>query len=271
MTLRLPADGGPLPLHRGAAVHVLDDQAIQELAEHIGRASRVTILTGAGVSAASGVPTFRGAQGLWRGVRAEDLATPDAFARNPALVWEWYAGRREAVGRCDPNEAHHVIARWSEREGCRVVTQNVDDLHLRAGTRALIRLHGSLWELLCTKRCAYGRWRNEDVPFLEMPPRCPGCNAVARPGVVWFGESLDPRHVRAAEDAAARCDVFITVGTSSIVYPAAGLVHHARGHHAYTVEVNPEATPSTGVVDLALRGPAETVLPAVEARLRTLC
>jgi NAD-dependent deacetylase len=220
----------------------------------------VTVLTGAGVSAASGVPTFRGAEGLWRQFRPEDLATPQAFRRDPHLVWEWYAWRREQVAACLPNRAHDVIARWSrERANCRVVTQNVDDLHLRAGTRDLVRLHGSLWDMSCAGGCG-AVWRDERVPLPELPPRCPHCGGLARPAVVWFGESLAEDDIRRALDA-TECDLFLTVGTSAVVYPAAGLVDEARRRGAFTAEINLDATPASGIVDLAIHGRAEELLP----------
>jgi NAD-dependent deacetylase len=228
----------------------------------------VTVLTGAGVSAASGVPTFRGPGGLWRNFRPEELATPAAFARDPQLLWEWYGWRRETIAACAPNAAHDVLARWSRRGvGTTIVTQNVDDLHLRAGTERLVRLHGSIWEVSCSAKCARGRrpWRDERVP-LPLLPRCPHCDAPARPAVVWFGESLDEADIGAAIGATA-CDVFLTVGTSSVVYPAAGLVDEARRHGAFTVEVNAEATPATSLVHLAIEGPAESVLPDVDRLL----
>jgi NAD-dependent deacetylase len=241
--------------------------ALDALADRVRRASRVTVLTGAGVSAASGVPTFRGAAGLWRQFRAEDLATPGAFRRDPLLVWEWYAWRRETVAACQPNAGHDVIAWWSARmETCRVITQNVDDLHLRAGTSGLIRLHGSLWDLACWDECGEGSWHDEQAPFAQLPPRCPHCGGLARPAVVWFGEALDPDDVNAALDACA-CDVFLTVGTSSVVYPAAGLVHEAKRLGAFTAEINLDPTPASGIVDLAIQGPSEVVLPEVEKRL----
>jgi len=243
-------------------VNVQNDLAV--LAARIRSATRLTILTGAGVSAASGVPTFRGQDGLWRQHRAEDLATPEAFGRNPRLVWEWYAWRRETIAGCRPNAAHEVIAAWSQRAGSRTVTQNVDDLHARAGTERLVRLHGSIWELSCWDGCANGAtpWRDERVPLAEMPPRCPHCGGLARPAVVWFGESLRGEDVRAALQATA-CDVFLTVGTSAIVYPAAGLVHEARRQGAFTAEINLEATPASSGVDVAIHGGAETILPRV--------
>jgi NAD-dependent deacetylase len=254
---------------------------LETLAARIRGAARLTILTGAGVSAASGVPTFRGPQGLWRQFRPEDLATPEAFARDPHLVWEWYAWRREQIAACEPNAAHDVIARWSREgqtpahdatQGVRppytgrlkvvVLTQNVDDLHVRAGTPDLVRLHGSIWELSCWNRCGAAPWRDERVPLPDTPPRCPHCGGLARPAVVWFGESLGARDVHAAVEA-TDCDVFLTVGTSSVVYPAAGLVHQARERGAFTAEVNVEETPASAAVDLAIHGPAEEILPAL--------
>ena len=253
-----------------------DAARIALLASQIRRARRLTIMTGAGVSAASGVPTFRGPQGLWREFRPEDLATPEAFARDPQLVWEWYAWRREQIAACRPNPAHEVIATWAK--GVRpqndlsmgsdpirrtfVITHNVDDLHVRAGTPGLIRLHGSIWELSCAARCAAGGrpWRDERVPLSPCPPRCQHCGGLARPAVVWFGESLDRATLDAASQATA-CDVFLTVGTSSIVYPAAGLVREARRRSAFTAEINLEATPASSTVDLAIHGAAEHVLP----------
>jgi NAD-dependent deacetylase len=234
------------------------------LAARIKEAKRLTVLTGAGVSAASGVPTFRGQEGLWRQFRPEDLATPEAFARNPVLVWEWYAWRRERIAACHPNAAHDVIAAWSRRSGCQVLTQNVDDLHLRAGTRALVRIHGSIWELSCWESCPEGStpWRDDTITFDVLPPRCPHCGGMARPAVVWFGESLRADDVRAAFRATA-CDLFLTIGTSAVVYPAAGLVYEARGRGAFTAEINLEATPASDAVDLAILGAAEEILPRV--------
>ena len=226
------------------------------------------MLTGAGVSAASGVPTFRGAGGLWRSYRAEDLATAEAFERDPQLAWEWYESRRVFVAAARPNPAHEVLARWTERwPTFTVITQNVDDLHLQAGTARLVRLHGSLWELSCWHQCGAPAWRDERVPIDPIPPRCPACGGLARPGVVWFGEALPQAEVDRAVEACA-CDLFLSVGTSSLVYPAAGLVREAQLHGAYTVEINPEATPATAAVDIALAAPADVVLPLIDSRLR---
>ena len=238
------------------------DAAIATVAARIRDAARITILTGAGVSAASGVPTFRGADGLWREYRPEELATPEAFVRDPQLVWEWYAWRREKIAGCQPNAAHDVVAAWS-RAGARVLTQNVDDLHLRAGTEGLVRMHGSIWEISCWNECrGLAPWRDARVPLPELPVRCPHCHGLARPAVVWFGEALRDEDVLAAVEATA-CDVFLTVGTSAVVYPAAGLVQRAKAQGAFTAEINLEPTPASSAVDVAIHGPAEDILPAL--------
>lgn len=231
--------------------------------------ARITVLSGAGVSAASGVPTFRGADGLWRNFKPETLATAEAFGRDPRLVWEWYAWRRTRIASCEANAAHRVLAEWSRRyPHFRLITQNVDGLHESAGTLETIRLHGSIWEVSCWQGCAKSpsRWRDETLTFAELPPRCPHCGGMVRPGVVWFGETLEPDVVQRASDA-TECDVFMTVGTSALVYPAAGFIERAKRGGAFTVEINPEATPASRTVDLAIREPAEKVLSALSAAL----
>ncbi len=243
--------------------------AIAQLARRITPESRISVLTGAGVSAASGVPTFRGPGGLWIDYRPEQLATPEAFRRDPRLVWEWYNWRREIVSKCEPNAAHHILASWSRRyPGFRLITQNVDGLHERAGTENVVRFHGSIWEVSCWDNCpsSPGRWRDETVPFPSIPPRCSYCGGLIRPGIVWYGEAIDPA-VLAASAAAVRCDLFITAGTSAVVHPAAGLVYEAKNLGAYTVEINPDATPASDAVDLVIRCGAKTALPQVEELL----
>jgi NAD-dependent deacetylase len=243
---------------------------VQPLVDRLKNPSaRITVLTGAGVSAASGVPTFRGSDGLWKNFRPEALATAEAFGRDPSLVWEWYAWRRFRIAACDPNEAHRVLAGWSRRfPNFKLITQNVDGLHERAGTANTIRLHGSIWEVSCWQGCQKSpkRWHDETVTFKEMPPRCPYCGGLIRPGVVWFGETLETNVISQAWNA-TKCDVFITVGTSALVYPAAGFLEQARKNGAFTVEINPEATPATKSVDLALQGGAETILPQIALAL----
>ena len=171
------------------------------------------------------------------------------------------------VAECQPNPAHDVIARWSrEFDRCTVITQNVDDLHVRAGTDNLIRVHGSLWDLSCWQDCGAASWRDETVLLPAVPPSCPSCGGLARPAVVWFGESLPASALAAAADACS-CDVFLTVGTSALVYPAAGLVYEARRRGAFTAEINLEPTPASADVDLAMHGPADQLLPDIAQRL----
>ncbi len=203
----------------------------------------VLVLTGAGVSAESGVPTYRGTGGYWRRHHFSELATPEAFARDPRLVWDWYLERRATVRLCQPNAAHRALAAWSRRvaAGGRpaglLVTQNVDGLHERAGHDPTIRFHGSLWRTRCSG-CAAER-DDEAMAYPELP-RCPGCGAPERPAVVWFGEAI-PADACAAADAAAReADCVLVVGTAGVVYPAAGLVEIARDRGASVIEVNPD-------------------------------
>ena len=256
----------------------MDTTSVAAVAQALARARRIAVLTGAGMSAPSGVPTFRGAGGLWRSFRPEQLATPEAFDRDPETVWQWYDWRRQQIAACAPNAGHHVLARWSEaRDGMQVFTQNVDGLHELAGTRRVQRLHGSIWWLRCVNGpdnrlgdsgCAHGASREvRDVPLSPLPPRC-ACGALLRPDVVWFGEALDPDILADAERAAATADVFLAIGTSSQVYPAAGLIPRARASGALVVEINPE--PSAGEVDVRLAMGADEALVAIDAQLGTI-
>jgi NAD-dependent deacetylase len=245
------------------------DHEMVALARRITPGSRISVLTGAGVSAASGVPTFRGPGGLWRSYPPEQLATAEAFSRDPRLVWEWYNWRREVVSKCEPNAAHRVLSAWSRRyAGFRLITQNVDGLHERAGTENVVRFHGSIWEVSCWNRCPSSprRWQDDSVPFPIIPPVCSYCGGLIRPGVVWFGEGIDPE-VMEASAAAVHCDLFITAGTSAVVYPAASLVYEAKENGAFTVEINPDSTPASETVDVVIRSGAETALAQVEALL----
>jgi len=244
--------------------------SLHTVAEALRSATAVTVLTGAGVSAASGIPTFRGADGLWRKVRAETLATPGAFENDPKLVWEWYDWRRGMIRDVSPNAAHRVLARWTrERPGTTLITQNVDGLHERAGADPILRLHGSIWHVRCFNACPAGRqdWHNDMVPLPTLPPRCPHCGGLVRPGVVWFGESLDPAILDRATAAAAACEVFLTIGTSAVVYPAAGLVPYAKRAGAMVVEINPDATGVSHAADIVVRLPADEALSAIDVAL----
>ncbi|MFO1414646.1 MAG: NAD-dependent deacylase [Burkholderiales bacterium] len=233
------------------------------LAQALRDARFVAVLTGAGVSAESGVPTFRDAlTGLWARFDPRELATPSAFARNPQLVWEWYAMRRTMVGSVAPNAGHHALADLERRvPGFLLATQNVDGLHQRAGSRQVVELHGNITRVKCSACAAPAAGWDEGAA----PPRCAHCGAFLRPDVVWFEEALPADALAAAEDAAARCDVLLVAGTSAEVYPAAALPDHARRHGARVVEINPSDTPLSALAHDTLRGPSGVVLPALVA------
>ena len=232
-----------------------------ELATALRNAERVVVLTGAGVSAESGVPTFRDAQtGLWARYRAEDLATPEAFRRDPSLVWGWYRWRRELVAGAEPNPGHHAIVELADRvPELTLVTQNVDSLHQRAGSRGVIELHGNIMRTVC----ADCRQEREDPGEGEGDPSRCSCGGLLRPDVVWFGEMLPADALEQAGRAARACDLFLCVGTSSLVYPAAALPYEALTGGADVAEVNPAETPLSGRVRWTLRGPSGEVVPAL--------
>ena len=248
-------------------------------------AQRVVVLTGAGVSAESGVPTFRDANGLWHGHRFEDVATPEAWQRDPGMVWQFYDARRKGMRDVRPNPGHYALAELERQlhdRGGRfdLITQNIDDLHLDAGSQRVTRLHGSIWQTRCTG--CYDIRMSRAVPITSsygLPeldeegnrrrfevadlPRCSiqTCNGILRPNVVWFGEALDAADLDSATRAASHAEVFLIVGTSANVYPAAGLAPLAKQHGAKVVEINAEATPMTGLCDLVLQGRSGEILP----------
>ena len=226
--------------------------------------AHVVVLTGAGVSAESGVPTFRGPDGLWEGHRVEDVATPEAFARDPVLVQRFYDARRAALARVAPNAAHRALARldagWPRE--LLLVTQNVDDLHERGGSRRLVHMHGELQRALCTGCGAAPAWMAD----LSGDPPCPCCKHPGlRPDIVWFGEM--PYHMQRIEAAIAACDLFVSIGTSGAVYPAAGFVELANAVGARTLELNLEPSAGTPLFDEGRHGPASVLVPAEGSRL----
>lgn len=222
-------------------------------------AQHVCVLTGSGVSAESGVPTFREAQtGLWEQYDPHELATPDAFQRDPALVWRWYRWRRELVASVDPNAGHHALVKLAGLvPALTIITQNVDGLHQRAGSDKVIEFHGNLFENRCfVEGCAVS-----DADMSAEVPVCTGCGAMLRPGVVWFGESIPESAMRAATSAVRGCDLFFSIGTSSLVWPAAGFAEAARQQGARVVEINLDATPMSSQTDFRLQGKSGTLLP----------
>ena len=219
----------------------------------------VAVLTGAGMSAESGVPTFRGQGGFWENESFEELATPRGFARDPDKIWRWYDARRQGVAGCAPNAGHRALAGYEARHpGLRVITQNIDGLHQAAGSREVVELHGALFRVRCTREGTVREDRR--VPLPEIPPRC-SCGALLRPDIVWFGEPLPVQAVEAAYGAARRALLFLVIGTSAVVYPAAGLPAVASEAGARVVEINPEPTAISDQVDEVLRGPAAVILP----------
>jgi len=229
------------------------------LRDLLARGRRVAALTGAGISAESGVPTFRSPGGFWESASLQELATPEGFERDPRRVWTWYDERRVHVSRCAPNAGHLALAGFGrKRPDFRLVTQNVDGLHARAGSDGVILLHGDLFRVRCTKEGVSIEDRR--VPLPEIPPRC-RCGALLRPDVVWFGEPLPEQAARQAAEAAGQAEIFLSIGTSALVYPAAALPEIARSSGAYLVEINVEETPLSPLADEVLRGPAAEVLP----------
>jgi NAD-dependent deacetylase len=240
-----------------------------ELLQSLATARSVTALTGAGVSAESGVPTFRDAQtGLWAKYSPEDLATPRAFRSNPRLVWEWYDWRRKLVADAKPNPAYLALA---ELEALvpqfQIITQNVDGLHQRAGSRSVIELHGNITRTKCfDEGTVISNWPDTG----DVPPKCPNCGGLLRPDVVWFEEQLSQAEMDSAHQATTTCDVFLSIGTSTVVYPAAFLPSAALSSGAMVVEINPQPTPFTEKASHALAGGAGVVLPELVASLKAL-
>ena len=275
----------------------MESKQLKQVRERIAVAKAIVVLTGAGISADSGVPTFRGAgqasgsasdwpgsgghlpagrqvggsasggphgpphikDGLWRNFRAEDLATPEAFRRDPRLVWEWYNWRRELIATKQPNPAHYALAELEKRpHAFDLVTQNVDGLHAKAVSRKLIELHGNIWKVRCTNCGAVDE--NLDVP-IEIPPYCKRCNGLLRPHIVWFGEVLYAPDVLKSARAFESCDLMLVIGTSGIVQPAASFVSLAKDHGAFVVEINVTESAASPEVDALLLGRAAEIVP----------
>ena len=254
---------------------------VDHAAKLLGAKQRICILTGAGISAESGIPTFRDKQtGLWENYGAEDLATPEAFARDPKLVWSWYQWRRQVVADKKPNPAHDALAQWqyhSQSSGQQItlITQNVDDLHEQAGS-TVTHLHGHLWRNRCSQcktpyqKQSRGSYSSADtMDYSEALINCPHCDGYIRPDIVWFGEALPVQAWETAEQSAAACEAFISIGTSSLVYPAAGLAQLAKDNGAKIIEINPNPTPNA-IVDITLAEKAGMVMPLLIQKITAL-
>jgi NAD-dependent deacetylase len=225
-------------------------------------AQSVAVFTGAGISAESGVPTFRGADGIWNKMKPEELASFDAFMRNPVLVWEWYAYRKKIIAGIQPNPGHVALAQMEKRyRSFAIITQNIDNLHRRAGSTIVHELHGNIERNYCIK-CGTP-YTNEAVLAQEGVPHCTACNGMIRPDVVWFGEMLPEEEWALAVRAAESADLFLSIGTSGVVYPAASLPLMAKQAGAYLIEINREETPLTERADEYVKGPSGTMLPAL--------
>jgi NAD-dependent deacetylase len=230
-------------------------------------AKSVCILTGSGISAESGVPTFRGEEGLWKTYRAEQLATFSSFIQDPKLVWEWYEWRRGIIVSKEPNTGHRILAGWEEFfPQFALITQNIDGLHQKAGSKNVIELHGNIWKHRCIDENTVTE--NHAVPLNEIPPHCDNCGALQRPHVVWFGESLDGVILHKSFQLSSSCDVMFSIGTSAVVQPAASLPLSAAEAGAKVIEINPDPTPLTGAAAFSFREKSGEFLPLLNEELR---
>ena len=236
------------------------EEKIGQAREIINDASNIVVLTGAGISAESGVPTFRGQEGLWQNYRPEELATPDAFWKDPKLVWEWYDWRRNAVKDAKPNPGHYALAELeTQGKNLTLVTQNIDGLHQMAGSSNITEMHGNLWQIRCTK-CGEIE-QNFDVPLRQLPPKCQKCGDLGRPNVVWFGEMIDMTLIDTILRAIEECKVMLIIGTSGVVEPAASMGLVAKQTNKTVIEVNLDETPSAGLYDIVIREKSGEILP----------
>jgi NAD-dependent deacetylase len=239
----------------------------RKLLDRLTSANAVAVLTGAGISAESGVPTFWGNEGLWTKFKPEELANFDAFIKNPDLVWEWYAYRKKLIAEVKPNPGHYALAQMEKLfQEFAVITQNIDNLHQRAGSRRVYELHGNIERNYCIN-CGR-RYRNDELVLAASAPRCVDCNELIRPDVVWFGEVLPTDQWESADRASRNADVFFSIGTSAIVYPAASLPLMAKESGAYVVEINAEVTPLSDTANESLIGKAGEILPRLVKTLR---
>lgn len=233
----------------------------EKVVERLAQAKSLLVITGAGISAESGIPTFRGADGLWKNYRAEELATLDAFERDPATVWQWYDWRRGIIGKAEPNLGHLAIKELEDMfENFLLITQNVDGLHGRTGIKNIVEIHGNLWRTRCTREGKISMLM--DVPLKSIPPKC-DCGAVLRPDVVWFGESIPSYALELSFNVLEQCDALIVIGTSGVVYPVASFPQTVKDNGGYVVEVNVEPTPISSIANASLYGNSGDILPMI--------
>jgi len=238
------------------------EEKILEAKRIIDDASNIAVLSGAGISAESGIPTFRGEDGLWKNFRPEDLATPDAFSKDPKLVWEWYEWRRKLIKDSKPNPGHYALADFEQQvSDYTLITQNIDGLHQLAGSRNIVEMHGNLWQIRCT-RCGNIE-QNFEVPFKELPPLCKNCNSLGRPNIVWFGEVIPMPIIDKSLMAIENCQVMLIIGTSGVVEPAASMGLIAKQTGKTIIEINLEPTPNSNFYDLSINGKSGEILPQI--------
>lgn len=239
---------------------------IKEIARLLKNSGNTIILTGAGMSAESGIPTFRSGEGLWKKYNPMELATYEAFMRDPKRVWEWYKWRMNLILKAKPHKGYYILADWERRRLVKaIITQNVDGLHFKAGSKSVIELHGNIFRVKCIS-CDY-KERLRETP-LEIPPKCPSCGSYLRPDVVWFGEPLEADVVSNAYNLTINSDLFFVIGTSGVVYPAAELPYIAKQHNAIIIEINVEETPISRYADYTLHMKASEALSAINRELK---
>jgi NAD-dependent deacetylase len=243
-----------------------DSDPLAEIKDILISSKKVIFLTGAGISKESGIPTFRGKDGLWRTYDPMKLASLSSFLENPSLVWEFYAYRQNLISKCQPNAGHMAISKIQEqKEDCWILTQNVDNLHRRAGSKNIVELHGNIFKVNCI-HCDYGD-NMTTTKDIGMPPKCPNCESILKPGVVLFEEPLPQKEWTRAIELASTCDLIFIVGTSLNVSPANYLPSLAKENNAILVEVNPEDTWLSNSVDFSIKGSASDILPKIDWRL----
>ena len=238
------------------------DDKIVDARKQIADMPNITVLTGAGISAESGIPTFRGEDGLWKNFRPEDIATPQAFLNDPRLVWDWYEWRRKIIKEAKPNAGHFALVELQKQlSNFTLITQNIDGLHQIAGSTSIIELHGNLWQVRCTK-CGLIE-QNYEVPLRELPPNCRQCKSIARPNVVWFGEIIPMSIIDKCLIAIESCQIMLIIGTSGVVEPAASMGLIAKQTGKTVIEINLDVTPNSGLYDLSIRGKSGDILPLI--------